>query len=282
MPNDKKIVKQIPDEQPGPSGGEILNEGQQESVEQILKKFVPDKYRKMGNLEVLRELQKLENNLAAESGRKPYQVRGAGSSAETIGLADKERQTLNVKLSYNPYGVLHTLLHESRHASQYELIQERKRAVGNHQLMGDYKKNVEKHGLTDKDLLVMSWETDNYSNNDTNQYHMQFVEADAEISSYKFLVKHKGLLGGNGQFDLVIQQLENKMNDLKDAFNDDEMVKNWSKDRQTRHGNTGQGGLSQEEQRRLGEIYASGNIKQGGFSVIKDINSFERKNGLRE
>ncbi len=208
----------------------MVNERKQERV---VKEFWPSNWSEKGENQKIKSCQRLENTLAFESGRTPYRLIPLEDCSQE-GLTDNEKKTISINLNNeNPYEILETVVHESCHADQYNLFIKRDSAQYSEESMKIYKEHLERSGLSERDVLVMNWETWNYMSENKSilqtgseeLYQMQLIEVDADFESVKFLRNYSKYMEPDSDFDEYLEEREDELEDLQGLFKKE---KQWS------------------------------------------------------
>lgn len=252
------------------------------SKEHIVKSFAQTKWNKMDEDERLILCQKLENNLASESHRAPYWV--IRTNQLTHGFTNKADKTISINVNQvNSYEVLDTLVHESHHANQFDLIDKREKALGDRRAMAEFKEELEQKGFSETDVMVIGWELYNYvSARDSEAqaqslklYDMQILETDAVFKATKFLHTYGHYLDDDSDFARFVKAKDKEVETLRGLFKEEKSVKLWFEDRIERVAGTDETKFSKPERDQLEAIFKLKDINDCGFKVISNLQSWE-------
>lgn len=247
----------------------------------LMKNFNPNHWMNLNTDEKVEICQKLENNLSLESHRYPYKIDPIENlrqgSTQVNGYTDPANGTIAVNVNKNPYTVIETVVHESCHADQYDMMLKKKYVELKNMSMTKYKKDLECNGLTENDALVIKWENYNYISDVENKkimYDMQISEVEAVFESAKFFNKYSGYLESNEDLTQFIKKTEKELETIQSYFKNEELVKEWFEDRRERVKNLDTEIFSKKECKRLKAIFSSRDIKDCGFNILKDLENW--------
>lgn len=171
----------------------------------IFKEFWPSNWNKKEDGEKVESCQKLENYLAAENGRSPYEVRNYYNKhhderlieLRPLGKTIPLIKTIEVQMKgvTNGFTVLRTLAYESAKADQHELIKTMEKAKRSHKDEMEYKEALKRNELSETDVLVMKWEHKNIPHPTILNNELQHFALDARQRSLKFLTKNYTRMG---------------------------------------------------------------------------------------
>ncbi|MCC8027384.1 MAG: hypothetical protein LIP16_19025 [Clostridium sp.] len=257
-------------------------------LRRTIKLFDPANWRPLNTGRRIDICQELENHLAKESGRAPYRII-RNSDNETYGSTVFSKKNIEINFDEGAYHCLASVVHESRHADQYHLMEKRLNANYNPNAAEAYKKSLEENGLSEDDVLIMNWETINYisgkkGTGSRQLYQMQLKEIDAEFESMKFLRKYSESMRENPEFMDFLQDGEDKLADLQNSFKTDETVNRWFNDRKQKVLTIDPLLFNREEQARLKAIYFSHNIEACNSTILTSFINWQKpeRTGIRK
>lgn len=191
----------------------------------LFKEFWPSNWNKKSDRAKIDSCQKLENYLAAEGEREPYKVKNYDRATQFFqGRADlcwlgrtnplEKTIEVNVKGSTSSFDVLMSLVKESAHADQHELIETMKRSNTNPEFKAKYNQALKRYELSDTDVIVMKWEHKHPYQGD--YYEQQYTELDARQRCLKFLTQHYTCMGAEEDIYKYPQTNDNAKTNFKD------------------------------------------------------------------
>lgn len=257
---------------------------------ETLKEFVPSKWNNFSESQKLDSCQKLENTLALDSYRRPYLVLPM-SAGPVFGLTNDSKKIIYINLHReSPFHILETISHESCHADQFDLIDKRQQSLVNAISESEYQEALERSGLSERDLLVMDWETCNYVRvenspsmaDNTYLYAMQLIETEAILESTKFLRKYSEYFRDEEYFPEFLSEKEQQIENLKECFRDEGMQRQWFMDRRQRVAGGNQTHFSEDNRNELNTVFSLENMNDCRFKVLERLNSWENLSKKQE
>lgn len=275
----------------------------------LFQEFKPSNWWGKGEGKRIESCQKFENYLAAEGGREPYKVKNYDRATRFfqgltdlhwLGRTNPSEKTIevNVKGSASSFDVLRSLVYESAHADQHELIKTMEKA--DHSFGSEYNQALKRKELSDTDVIIMKWEYKHPLNlNHGNNYELQYIELDARQRSLKFLTQNYTLMGEEKDQYKHPQTNENVQTNFKDYLDvkgerelrigkalvidpsKEEPCEferdSWLENRKDRGMFTGINNLSPTEQKNLRDIYLNDRGSMSDFGVLNRIRHWERE-----
>lgn len=232
----------------------------------LLEDFRPDKWKNLSRDQKLRACQRVENYLAGESGREPYKV-VSSNNILNYGSTSYRDKKIEIRLwGSDSYNSLDTIVHESRHADQYNVAAEFEKYQSEVRLILDinqiehsielsdklkkhrdeakkksapFFKKIENMGLEINDIIAMRWEmyhyldsqADFWSSGNIKLYRMQLLEVDAVSAASDFLDKNQSFFNLDSKLKKELSAKEKDIEKLRKNFNDESMYTKWRQHR---------------------------------------------------
>lgn len=253
----------------------------------IMENFWPENWRELEEDEKLKVCQKLENNLSLESERHPYKILPYENCTSCDGITLHDKRIIKINLEDNidnPYNVLTTVVHESCHADQHELIKLNNLAQEFKNCENINKKNMRACGLNKRDLLIMDWERFYYLDEESKLYSMQLMEVEAVTESTKFLQKYSEYMKNEKIFMEFLEDEKKNLNEIKESFTKEELVKEWFMDRRERFKSTNPFLYDRQERNQLKSLYSLNDMKDIRSEVLIELERWgkeQKKNAQR-
>lgn len=242
---------------------------------EVLQRFKYSNWMDLNEDQRTEACQELENCLAVGSRRMPCKIE-TGSGSDQL-----QDNTTFIDITDNPYETLESVVREAFQTDKIELIHKKNYVQSGRMSADDYINELEQKGVTERDILVMIWENNNYLTADDshsligndNLHKMQFTDIYAKLESTKYLGANREIIGNEEGFNRFLGSKEHELKELQELFRKEDTVKQWFDDRRNRLNSSDVTSIGILEQIRIRNVFIAKDINKIDSLVLKNLQS---------